>query len=260
MGLDLRATELGSKFVKIRTLLMAGLMATTTASAQAEPFEFKALWKAGIEEIRLKSWPLGAISKLKSQSVGEENSSGKPARWRGVPLSLWIDQALAEVPLEKRAKVDLVVLTGASGKLAIIPRYVIKKYPILLVYEKDKAPLSAEEGPLASIVPRSVRKQMVAEGLPQNTFGLQGISQVELTSYGARFSNLLLKRRTDPAAIRGEKMFVQTCIACHASGRARPVHEIASNPGSIAAGSAGRSLSTSQSGQARIRRPKGSRS
>jgi hypothetical protein len=40
---------------------------------------------------------------------------------------------------------------------------------------------------------------------------------VELTSYQERLGSHFLKRRTDPAALRGEKLFVQNCMACHFS-------------------------------------------
>src|SRR5262249_31442803 len=137
----------GFDFASILMLFLAA----PASQARAEPFEFKVVWTAGAGQTTLKSWPVAEISKLKSQSVGD---------WKGVTFSQWIDKALADVPLEKRAQVDLIVLTSATGGTAIIPRFVAKKFPILLAYEKGR-----QSAPLATVVPDSARKRMESDGL-----------------------------------------------------------------------------------------------
>src|SRR5262249_22116983 len=42
------------------------------------------------------------------------------------------------------------------------------------------------------------------------------LTRVELTNYRNLYSAYFLARRTDPSAVRGEKIFVQNCLGCHA--------------------------------------------
>lgn len=225
--------------VRLGLALALGLVGTLAPGASAEEArssELGAVWTASGTELPLKTWSVQALAKLSPRTVTGKDASGKPVRWRGVLFSAWVDQALREIPLEKRAQVDLVLATAPTGEKAIIPRSAIRKYPVLLAFEKDGKPLM--DGPVSVVVPESAHRAMAAEGLPLNTYSLPATSRIELSSYGARFSHLLLKRRTDPAAIRGEKMFVQNCIACHTSGRALSVT-------AVTEGSAARSLASS---------------
>ena len=57
------------------------------------------------------------------------------------------------------------------------------------------------------------------EGLPVESYFLSEVSRLELSNYSERYSGLFLKRRTDPLAMRGEKIFVQNCITCHSTGK-----------------------------------------
>jgi cytochrome c len=37
---------------------------------------------------------------------------------------------------------------------------------------------------------------------------------------------VFLKRRTDPSAVRGEKVFMESCLSCHAGGMGPTVQQI----------------------------------
>lgn len=63
------------------------------------------------------------------------------------------------------------------------------------------------------------RSQM--DGLPWGAYSMDRLKRIELANYQERLGGMLLKRRTDPAAMRGEKLFVQNCMACHAASSPR---------------------------------------
>ena len=63
-----------------------------------------------------------------------------------------------------------------------------------------------------------VKAKTSYEELPIENYFLPQIKRVELTNYKEQFSVWFLKRRTDPSAIRGERLFLQTCVGCHGGG------------------------------------------
>jgi hypothetical protein len=135
--------------------------------------------------------------------------------WKGILLSDAVKSAFDSLSAEQRAQVDLLILHGKGGKQGLLPRAFIQKYPILLAYERNGQPL----GRLDSVVPwTTFAGKMRAEGAPLETFFVQGVERVEFASYRDRYGSFLLKRRTDPSAMRGEKIFVQNCTGCHTGG------------------------------------------
>ena len=175
----------------------------------------------------LRSWTLGDLESLKKTGSREKDPhSGKMVKWEGVLLSHLIEKTLAHLPNEERAQVDLVVLKSKSNKKALIPRALVNKYPILLAFRSSsEAGRDSFEGrgPVFSVVPWSSKPKILQEDLPLENFFLPQITQIELTNYRNQYSPLFLKRRTDPSAMRGEKLFVQNCVTCHADGAAKPM-------------------------------------
>ncbi len=157
----------------------------------------------------LKNWQDSDISALKSKSYQDSTNSN----WNGVLLSDLIQKGLDAMPTEKRATVDLVLVHSGTGEKILIPRYAIVKYPILLAYKKGQ-----KEGPFRILVPSQAVEKISKAGLPVEKFHLSPVSQIELSNYQGTFGTYFLKRRTDPAAMRGEKLFVQNCLACHLEG------------------------------------------
>lgn len=138
----------------------------------------------------------------------KDPQNGKLAKWDGVLISKLLDKVIGNLPLESRAQIDLVVLSSRSGKTAYIPRALITKYPMMLAATGDS---------VHSVVPWTSSPRILKEGLPLDSFYLSEVTQVELTNYKEKFKSYLLKRRTDPSAMRGEKLFVQNCMNCHAN-------------------------------------------
>jgi hypothetical protein len=173
----------------------------------------------------LKTWTLKDLrdtAQFKRHASQERDPlTGKLTRWEGVLLSQLVEKVLNDLPVESRARVDLVVLKGSQGERAQIPRALISKYPIFLALQGDSVSLgnrstAHDRGPIFSVVPWSSKPKILSEDLPLENYFVSRLNRIELTSYKDQYSSLFLKRRTDPFAMRGEKLFVQNCVSCHA--------------------------------------------
>ena len=159
----------------------------------------------------LKRWDIADLSKFKQVSTQEKDPvTGKLANYKGVLLSHVLEQAMESVSPDQKAQVDLVVFRNPAGGQVLVPRSVITKYPVLL---------GVKDGKTTLVMPWTSKPRLMQEGLPVVAFFLADVTRVELTNYRERFGNLFLKRRTDPLAMRGEKIFVQNCVSCHATGQ-----------------------------------------
>jgi hypothetical protein len=186
-------------------------MATSFA---AESLRISAVWNASGHEQELKTWDQKGLTKLKSRESKEKDPhSGQVVQWKGALLSDLVDQALLELPPENKAQVDLIVLRGQHGE-ALVPRSIVVKYPVMLALTKEGQSL----GGIQSVIPWTSRARILSEDLPLETYFVSGVYQVQLTNYRERYRALFLRRRTDPSAMRGEKLFVQNCISCHMEG------------------------------------------
>ncbi len=135
---------------------------------------------------------------------------------QGWVISRLLEDAMAGLTAEARSQVDLVILKGADGRQASIPRAFITKVPMRLVLDSSGGG-GVAGARFRAVVPADGRARSVREDLPWGTYELPAVSRVELTSYQALWGGQFLSRRTDPAALRGEKLFVQNCMSCHAA-------------------------------------------
>jgi len=134
-------------------------------------------------------------------------------------MSSLLDSVLESLPNESRAQIDLIVLKNRAGQSAFIPRAMISKYPLMLAFQGD---LLSDLSKIHSVVPWNSKPKILREDLPIESFYMSDITQFELTNYHDRFSSFFLKRRTNPSAIRGEKLFIQNCVSCHRVERSLP--------------------------------------
>lgn len=185
-------------------------------ASQKDFYLLKAVWN-GAESVQdLKTWKIEDLSGFKRHSLEEKDSiTGKVFRWSGILLSSFLEKALFQLPLEKKAQVDLVILRNSEGGQVQIPRFLITKYPVILATHRGVENLIASFEAMQIILPWTSRPKMMSEGLPIETYFLSRVNQIELTSFHEKYSVLYLKRRSDPLAVRGEKMFVQNCVSCH---------------------------------------------
>ncbi len=183
--------------------------------------QVRALLQLADFQKELKTWSLSELRQLKQVSGREKDpETGRVERWEGVLLSTLIEKAIDGLPAEQKALVDFVTLKNGDGQRAILSRAFIVKYPVMLAL--------ASEGP-TSVMPWTSRPKILGEGIPLEAFFLKGVREIELGNYRTSYASVFLKRRTDPAAMRGEKLFVQNCMACHAAGKGPAATELMSH-------------------------------
>jgi mono/diheme cytochrome c family protein len=161
----------------------------------------------------LGDWEGKDLAEIKQATSSEKDPGGPLIRkFHGPLVSALIEKAMEKVPGELKAQVDLVIFRNGGGESVIVPRSLITKYPLLLSQEPEA------EGGLTLISPWTSKPKILQEGLPVERYTLKGVSQVELANSRETFGGLYLKKRVDPVAMRGEKVFIQNCTACHATG------------------------------------------
>lgn len=124
----------------------------------------------------------------------------------GLRVSALLDEALGGVPPEARAELDLV----QWGEGAVeVPRALLSKYPISLV---------VGAGGWVLHLPWEASPTLAAEALPLKRLDGRVVARLTLTSYKSQYRELMLTERSDPWAMRGEKVFLQNCVSCHRLG------------------------------------------
>lgn len=162
-------------------------------------------------------WDVARVSALPQKKLSEKAPGSKELKtWTGIHLRDLIEETAGKLPPEKNAEVDLVVVEDSLGKKAMIPRSFVNKYGVILSH-------NATEG-WSVVPPWTSDKKAQKERLPLETFYMGSVNRITLTNYRNLYGErLFLKRRTDPLAMRGEKIFVQTCMGCHfQNAKAKP--------------------------------------
>jgi hypothetical protein len=214
------------KAVKVTSIgflvtVLGGVVGFASSKENKANYKLTATWLGSSPRSELQSWSWDQLQKMKKTASREKDPrTGKLIKWEGVLLSSVVDKALEGLPVEGRAQVDLVILKNALGAQVMIPRAFISKYPVMLAWNWDSADPQdlAARGQVYSVVPWTSKPRILSEDLPLQNFFLGQITQIEFTNYRDRYGSLFLKRRTDPSAMRGEKLFVQNCASCHSSG------------------------------------------
>ncbi len=99
------------------------------------------------------------------------------------------------------AEVDLLNLYSGAELVARYPRSLIVRDWVKVEWQGTG--LSFQVKPLVKIL------------LPLSVLNVKGITRIELTNTQLEYPNTRLKNRTNPAACRGEKFFMQNCMTCH---------------------------------------------
>lgn len=160
----------------------------------------------------LKDFDLSNLGPIKTQESTERDpSTGNKSRFSGPKLHDLIEKSMEGLSAEKKANIDLVILKTQNGGSAYFNRAFLVKYPVLLALKKDRSELGA---PL-SVVPWDSKPKVKSEKIPLEPLFLSGVTRIELANAQERFKSFYLKKRTDPAAVRGERFFMQACVSCH---------------------------------------------
>ena len=113
---------------------------------------------------------------------------------------LILDESTKNLDLNDRANIDLVTIYG-SDRIARVPRFMIWRGDLKLEREKD-----------GSIHCKGQSNRLL---VPSSVFSVSKISKIELSRASLVYPGIQLTLRTNPAASRGEKLFTQSCLACH---------------------------------------------
>jgi len=191
-----------------------------------------------LQESDLKS--LGSLKSLNEAWPGAQRRSS----WQGYLIADVIQKALDQMTVEERAQIDLVILQAGEGdgaQRALLPRALLKNFPFLLASLRDGK--NSAKGWVA-VPPLASRSKLQDEGLPIESYFLESVSRIELANSKERYKPAILIRRTDPIAVRGERVFVSSCLACHDSGRAPRFDGNANSPANTPSQSVASAIST----------------
>jgi hypothetical protein len=167
-------------------MLLALFMGISSLLTSAQAMDVTFLTQQG--PLVLKTWTDADLKKL-AKSSGEISAQ-----------KLIFDESTQNLDLNDRADVDLVIISG-EDHTARIPRFMVWRGSIKLKVNRDGT-LSSKGETSRLLVPSSL-------------FTVSKIKKIELTRSSFMYPETELHLRTNPAASRGEKLFTQSCLACH---------------------------------------------
>lgn len=150
---------------------------------------------------------------LKTRTEGEIKASKWLQRTgyrQHLSLKKWVEEATQGMTGDENAQIDLLIFEGVGGKKAFVPRHILQRFDLFLAKPNTESAVG-----LDIVVPRKVYPKISAERLPLDSYMIESVTSIELTNYKTHYGSYLLKKRSDPAAARGEKLFLQTCLGCH---------------------------------------------
>ena len=166
----------------------------------------------------LKDFSLEDLEKKKAMVLTEidplGSSATEMAKFLGPSLSALIEETTKAQTAAERSTTDLVVLKTRTGKEALMPKAFLVKYPQIQLALKKNGQALGPEAPRV-VLPATSNAKIKSENILLEPLFVSELAAITLTSYEKRYGSFLLKRRTDPAAMRGEKMFLQNCVSCH---------------------------------------------
>ncbi len=166
----------------------------------------------------LKNFELGELESRKLATLTERDPLAKNTqenvKFQGLSLSQLIEEATKTFSAADRSDTDLVVMKTRAGREALMPKAFLVKYPqIQIALKKNGQPLGVESPRL--VLPATTNAKIQKENMLLEPMFVSELASITLSSYERRYGSFFLKRRTDPAAMRGEKLFLQNCITCH---------------------------------------------
>jgi hypothetical protein len=186
----------------------------------------KLFWKVGEVRRELKSWNIQefqALSLKRKKSRERNPQEGKFIEWNGILLTHLLEEAWTSLSLDEKAFIDWIVLVDDQGKSVSVPRALAIKYPIFLADRWSDAS-QEERGNWVCVIPWTSHPKILKEEIFLEKYFLSRVASIEFTSYQDRFSEYLLRKRTDPTSMHGERLFVANCLSCHAGANRLSSH------------------------------------
>lgn len=149
-----------------------------------------------VESQELQTW---AESELQEEFELEAIPGADGDREEGYSLEKILEITMeTHMTLPERSRVDWLVLKTSEGPKMMVSAGLLRRDWSLYL------PGSGE-----------VRFARDGEPLPLERLESLSIREIEVGSIAAQFPTAQLRRRSNPALLRGEKYFMQTCLACH---------------------------------------------
>lgn len=155
----------------------------------------------------LNSW---TFERIRAEGKWVERSE-EGRNWEGVTFLSLLERSFEELTPEERSLTDWLVVTTYDGKRVSFPRFLTNRYQVLVGRAKDRP---ADGWHL--VLPVEAQPKIRQEFLPLSALRGVSIQQITFTRLEAVVAqDLFLRDRSNPLALRGEKRFLQTCVACH---------------------------------------------
>lgn len=164
----------------------------------------------------LKEYAVTDLEARKLVSISENDplAKGAPAQFSGLSLATLVDEATKGLTAADRSDADLVVLKTRAGREVLMPKAFLVKYPQIQVSFRKNGQSLGADGPRV-VLPATTNAKIRKENVLLEPMFVSELAAVTLSSYEKRYGMFILKKRTDPAAMRGEKLYLQNCVACH---------------------------------------------
>ena len=187
-------------------LLMIGKLTLVFAHSTADPATLNFQLNLGSTHQPLQP-AIDNLSKYKTKSAASKKTGN--IVWKGYLLADLIDDRMASLPSEIKSQIDLVLLKGADHRTLALPRAMVQRYEVFIGFSNNE---------ITALIRETPRGPAGDIRVPIQATSLKGVTGIELTSVRDRYPTALLKRRTDPSAMRGEKIYVHSCLGCHGAG------------------------------------------
>lgn len=174
----------------------------------------------------LKTFTLSELQARKWSVLNEKDPLSpkkEVAKFQGLSLAALVEEATKSLTAAERSTTDLVILKTRHSAEISLPKAFLVKYPQIQVAFKRNSLSLGEDAPRI-ILPATSNAKIQKENILLEPMFITQLASVTLTSYERRSNGFFLTRRTDPAAMRGEKLFLQNCISCHAQKEAVLTH------------------------------------
>jgi mono/diheme cytochrome c family protein len=208
------------------TICFQTLLFASPTSVQALPqpkdpsqYQLEIVYTHGDQTRVLKRWTKDDLWAAEWVRTWERAPSERSAmKWQGPRLTTLIQDSIQGLSLEEKSVIDWVVLYNRDGVAAMAPRSFINRFPLTIAMRRGSRLLRPEDqGPIATVVPWTTRPKARQMSLPVEQYFVGGLVRVELTRLSTHFSDgIKLPPSADPVAKRGERLFLKTCMGCHA--------------------------------------------
>jgi len=204
-------------------LTLAVGLAATSAFAEGDDIwrrngyeKISIYWTKGGKKTLLKEWYLAELGQWKLDGRAEKDPvTGQMVTWSGPRMSKLVDIALRGMNLHDRGTVDILVVRSNDGREVAVPRAVVRKYPLILALMKNGNLLESQNKPFKTIVPWTSMSSIKETPFPLNKYFVAGVKEIELANAAEKFGKFVLSKRSDPVALRGERVFRWSCMGCH---------------------------------------------